>query len=324
MTPELDRRLREAELDPQAVENLVRAALAEDGEMDVTSEPIFGPDEVSTAEFVVRGDGVVAGLPVAEVVFAILAAEPVLTTSVTSAAFAAPAALVPPVALAHRGEVLRIDAHVADGDRVRAGEVPLTVTGPVRVLLRAERTALNLLTHLSGIATATRRWVDAVDGTRARVRDTRKTMPGLRALQKYAVRCGGGVNHRMGLHDAALIKDNHIAAAGSVTKAYQAIRSRFPELCIQVECDTLEQVEEALTAGATSVLLDNMSDEQMIEAVHLAGSSAELEASGGLTLDRARDVAVTGVDYLAVGALTHSAPALDIGLDFINMNTAGT
>ncbi|MCW2915686.1 MAG: nicotinate-nucleotide pyrophosphorylase [Actinomycetia bacterium] len=307
MTPELEGRLSAAGLDPQAVENVVRVALAEDGEVDVTSEPIITSESVA-ADFTARQAGVVAGIPVAEVVFELLGIR-----------------------------VVRAEA--ADGDLVQAGQVLLTVEGPTRAVLRAERTALNLLTHLSGIATATRRWVDAIDGTKARVRDTRKTLPGLRRLQKYAVRQGGGVNHRMGLQDAALIKDNHVAAAGSVTKAYEAIRGRFPDLHIQVECDTLAQVEEALAVGATSILLDNMSLAEMTEAVRLVHGSggqdrgnaapagqdtrlAELEASGGLTVDRARDVAVTGVDYLAVGALTHSASALDIGLDF--HSTAGT
>jgi nicotinate-nucleotide pyrophosphorylase (carboxylating) len=295
MTPELMRRLSEAGLRPQAVDDLVRTALAEDGEIDVTSEPIFGPDDVSTGEFVARQDGVVAGLPIAEIVFAVLAER------------SGPAA----------GEIIHVDRRAADGDRVRSGDVLLAVTGPTRALLRAERTVLNLLTHLSGIASLTRRWVDAVEDTKARIRDTRKTLPGMRELQKYAVRCGGGVNHRMGLQDAALVKDNHVAAAGSITKAYQAIRSRFPDLHIQVECDTLDQVEEALAAGATTILLDNMGIEQLTEAVRLAGDRAELEASGGLAFAGVRDVAETGVDYLAVGALTHSAPALDIGLDFL-------
>jgi nicotinate-nucleotide pyrophosphorylase (carboxylating) len=271
--------------DPQAVENIVRAALAEDGDVDVTSEPLFGPEETSTGELVARQEGVVAGLPVAEVVFRLLG-------------------------------VRVVSRPARDGDRVHPGDVLITVTGPTRAMLRAERTALNFLTHLSGIATVTRRWVDAVDGTKAKIRDTRKTLPGLRALQKYAVRCGGGVNHRMSLADAALVKDNHVAAAGSVTKAYEAIRERFPDLHIQVECDTLDQVAEAIAAGVGSILLDNMSIADMAEAVRMTRGRAELEASGGLTVDRTRDVAVTGVDYLAVGALTHSAPALDIGLDF--------
>ncbi|WP_372492285.1 carboxylating nicotinate-nucleotide diphosphorylase [Actinomadura litoris] len=284
MTPELDGTLRTAGLDPQAVEDVVRTALAEDGEADVTSEPIFAPRDPSTGDFTAREEGVVAGIPVAAVVF----------------------------------EALEVayEAKVADGDRVVPGQVLISVEGPTRAVLRAERTALNLLTHLSGIATATRRWTDAMEGTKARVRDTRKTLPGLRALQKYAVRCGGGVNHRMGLHDSALIKDNHIAAAGSVSKAYEAVRAVYPSLHIQVECDTLDQVVEALAVGARAILLDNMSDAEMSEAVALVRGKAELEASGGLTLDRARDVAVTGVDYLAVGALTHSASVFDIGLDF--------
>jgi nicotinate-nucleotide pyrophosphorylase (carboxylating) len=284
MTPELEGRLRDAGLDPQAVENLVRTALAEDGGADVTSEPIFGPGDVASGDLTAREDGVIAGIPVAEAVFELLE-------------------------VGHT-------AKVADGDRVTAGQVLLTVTGPTRAVLRAERTALNLLTHLSGIATETRRWADAIEGTGARVRDTRKTLAGLRALQKYAVRCGGGVNHRMGLNDAALIKDNHVAAAGSVTAAYRAIRAIYPALHVQVECDTLDQVDEALAAGATAILLDNMADAEMTEAVRRVAGRAELEASGGLTLDRARDAAVTGVDYLAVGALTHSARVFDIGLDF--------
>jgi len=284
MTPELERTLRDAGLDPQAVENLVRAALAEDGEVDVTSEPIFAPQDASTGDFTAREEGIVAGVPVAAVVFELLG--------------------------------VAYEAKAADGDRVVPGQVLISVGGATRAVLRAERTALNLLTHLSGVATAARRWTDAMEGTKAKVRDTRKTLPGLRALQKYAVHCGGGVNHRMGLHDAALIKDNHIAAAGSVTRAYAAIRAVYPALLVQVECDTLAQVGEALAAGAGSILLDNMTDAQIAEAVRMVAGRAELEASGGLTLDRARDVAVTGVDYLAVGALTHSARVFDIGLDF--------
>jgi len=186
------------------------------------------------------------------------------------------------------------------------------------LLVIAERTALNLLTHLSGIATATRAWVDAVSGTGARIRDTRKTLPGLRALEKYAVRCGGGMNHRMSLGDAALIKDNHVEAAGSVRAAIAAVRSRNPSVALEVEVDTLDQFEEALAAGADLVLLDNFSTADTAEAVARARRQSRpirLESSGGLTLARAFEVAATGVDYLAVGALTHSAPALDLGLD---------
>jgi nicotinate-nucleotide pyrophosphorylase (carboxylating) len=190
-----------------------------------------------------------------------------------------------------------------------------TISGPVRDLLTAERTALNLLCHLSGVATATRRWVDAVAGTSARIRDTRKTLPGLRALEKYAVRCGGGENHRMSLSDAALVKDNHVAAAGGVAAAFDLVREAYPELTIEVEVDTVVQAREAIDAGANLLLLDNMSPADMTEVVAMAPVEVKLEASGGLTLDRAADVARTGVDYISVGALTHSAPALDIGLD---------
>jgi nicotinate-nucleotide pyrophosphorylase (carboxylating) len=194
----------------------------------------------------------------------------------------------------------------------------LHAIGPVGRLLTAERTTLNLLCHLSGVATLTRRWVDAVAGTGAAIRDTRKTYPGLRALEKYAVRCGGGVNHRMGLWDAALVKDNHVAAAGGVTAAFDAVRTRFPGLPIEVECDTLEQVAEVIEAGADLVLLDNMSPATMREAVAIArGRGVRLEASGGLSLENAHEVAATGVDFLAVGALTHSAPVLDLGLDLV-------
>jgi nicotinate-nucleotide pyrophosphorylase (carboxylating) len=193
----------------------------------------------------------------------------------------------------------------------------MTVRGPLQAILTAERTALNFLCHMSGVATLTRRWVDAVAGTGARIRDTRKTLPGLRALEKYAVRCGGGVNHRMSLSDAALIKDNHVAGAGSVTAAFDAVGKLAPDLPVQVECDTLEQVAEALAAGAGLILLDNFSVADMAEAVRRTAGLARLEASGGLCLQEAAAVAATGVDYLAVGALTHSAPALDIGLDLV-------
>ncbi len=208
-------------------------------------------------------------------------------------------------------------ARAADGDRVAAGQVLATVTGPLPVILTAERTALNLLCHLSGVATLTRRWADAVAGTGAGIRDTRKTLPGLRALEKYAVRCGGGLNHRMSLSDAALIKDNHVAAAGSVAAAYAAVRRQAAGLPVEVECDTLGQVAQAVAAGAELILLDNFAVTQLRQAVAMVAGRARLEASGGLSLAVAREVAQTGVDYLAVGALTHSAPALDIGLDLV-------
>jgi nicotinate-nucleotide pyrophosphorylase (carboxylating) len=211
-----------------------------------------------------------------------------------------------------------------DGQRIEAGNAVLRVSGPAPAVLGAERTMLNFLTHLSGIATATRAWADAIEGTGAVVRDTRKTTPGLRVIEKYAVRCGGGRNHRMGLGDAALIKDNHVAAAGGVTAAVAAVRAAAErpgpaaELVVEVECDSVAQVREALAAGAHFLLLDNMPLSGMREAVAVARGyyGVRLEASGGLRLSNAREVAQTGVDYLSVGALTHSSRALDLGLDF--------
>jgi len=281
--------LTEAGLNPATVAHVVGRALAEDlaDGPDVTTLATIDADQQGRAEAVPREAGVVAGLPVMAFVFAVVG----------------------------QGRVsVRITA--ADGDIVRPGDVLLTATGPVRDLLTAERTALNLITHLSGVATLTRLWTDAVSGTKAQIRDTRKTMPGLRALEKYAVRCGGGVNHRMSLSDAALIKDNHVAAAGSVTRAFQLVRAATPELPIEVEVDTRAQCAEAIEAGAELILLDNMSLADLKACVALAdGRSVRLEASGGLTLSSAAAVAETGVDFLAVGSLTHSAPVLDIGLD---------
>ena len=287
-------RLSRAGLEPAAVAAVVAAALAEDlaGGSDVTTAATVSAGAVGQADLVARTAGVVAGLPVAETVFWL-------------ASGSGPDDL---------GGV-QCSPRATDGDRVAAGQAVLTVTGRISALLTAERTALNLLCHLSGIATLTRSWVDAVAGTRARIRDTRKTTPGLRALEKYAVRCGGGLNHRMSLSDAALIKDNHVAAAGSVSAAFAAVRAAAPGLPLEVECDTVEQVAEALAAGADLILLDNFDVPDMAAAVRLASGRALLEASGGLTLSRARAVAQTGVDYLAVGALTHSAPTLDFGLD---------
>ncbi len=227
------------------------------------------------------------------------------------------------VALLVLDEVLGADGYqvvqrVADGTRVDAGAPVLSLRADTRGLLTAERTMLNLVCHLSGIATATAAWVDAVDGTSARVRDTRKTLPGLRVLQKYAVRVGGGVNHRMGLGDAALIKDNHVAAAGSVAAALRAVREAAPEVPCEVEVDSLEQFDEVLAEGPELVLLDNFEVWQTQMAVQRRDSRAPgvlLESSGGLTLETAGAYAATGVDYLAVGALTHSVRVLDIGLD---------
>jgi nicotinate-nucleotide pyrophosphorylase (carboxylating) len=270
-------------------ERLAALALAEDlaGGVDVTTLATVPAGQSSVAAVVARADGVVAGLPVAAAVFR-----------------------------ARLGPDADVRLLAADGDRVRAGDVLLEVGGPTRELLTAERSALKLLTHLSGIATLTARWVAEVAGTGAVVRDTRKTLPGLRAAEKYAVRCGGGANHRMGLHDQALIKDNHVLAAGGVTAAIRAVRAAAPGLVCEVECDTLDQVAEAVAEGASLVLLDNMDVATTRRAVELCRAhGTRTEASGGLTLDVARAVAETGVDYLAVGALTHSAPALDIALD---------
>ena len=214
------------------------------------------------------------------------------------------------------GPAVEVVLHAADGTPTEPGRAVLSVQGPTRALLTAERTALNLVCHLSGIATLTGRWVDAVAGTGAAIRDTRKTTPGLRALEKYAVRCGGGVNHRMALGDAALVKDNHVAAAGGLTAAVEAVRRTAPDIPLEVECDTLDQVKEALAAGVELVLLDNFDLADTVSAVELArATGVRLEASGGLDLSRAADVAATGVDFLAVGALTHSAPVLDLGFD---------
>jgi nicotinate-nucleotide pyrophosphorylase (carboxylating) len=287
----LDRRLADAGLDATDVETLVAAALAEDlaGGVDVTSTAVIAHDDEAVADFVSRAHGVVAGVPIASTVLWIAT-----------------------------GGVVEIDERVVDGTRVEPGTIVLSATGATRSLLTAERTALNLLGHLSGIATLTRAWVDAIAGSGAAIRDTRKTTPGLRAVEKYAVRCGGGVNHRMSLSDAALIKDNHVVAAGGVAAAFRAVRTAYPQLPVEVECDTVEQVDEALQAGADLILLDNMSLDAVRAAVALVrerGSSCRLEASGGLTLAGAAAVAATGVDYLAVGALTHSAPVLDIGVD---------
>ena len=288
LTADLHTELRKAGLDPVEVEALVRRALDEDlgSGIDVTSLATVPFDLEGVAAFVARADGVVAGLPVVRAVLEIASDDSVV-----------------------------IDEHVHDGDSVRAGDRLLSARALVRALLTAERTALNVLCHLSGIASATRQWVNEVDGTKARILDTRKTNPGLRSLEKYAVRCGGGVNKRMGLYDAALIKDNHVVAAGGVAPAFRAVRELFPDVDVQVECDTTDQVREALDAGATFLLLDNMDLDTMRESVRINDGRAELEATGGLTLDRARAVAETGVDYLSVGALTHSARVLDIGVD---------
>jgi nicotinate-nucleotide pyrophosphorylase (carboxylating) len=281
--------LMDAGLSVAMVEAVVQRALEEDlgAGGDITTTTTIPANLIGAADLVPRVAGVVAGLPVAAWVFDAVSAGR-----------------------------LSIEYGTLDGARVSAGEVLATVRGPVRDLLTAERTALNLIGRLSGVATLTRRWVDVVAGTGAVIRDTRKTTPGLRALEKYAVRCGGGANHRMSLSDAALIKDNHVAAAGGVVAAFELIRAAHPNVPVEVEVDTLVQAREVIDAGADLVLLDNMSLADTVAAVaygHARG--IRLEASGGLTLVRARAVAETGVDFISVGALTHSAPVLDIGLD---------
>ncbi|MEZ0577790.1 carboxylating nicotinate-nucleotide diphosphorylase [Nocardioides sp. MH1] len=281
-----------AGLDAEAVYAHVALAFEEDlpgGADDVTSAamPEMGR---AVADVAAREPGVVAGLAIAELAFR--------------------------YAL---GDDVTISGRIADGSRVRPGDVVLTVEGPVKGVLTAERTALNFASHLSGVATATAAWVAAIDGTGARVLDTRKTLPGWRALQKYAVRCGGGVNHRFSLVDRAMVKDNHAVAAGGAVAAYQAVVAANPGLRVEVEVMDLDELRAVLAAGCTEVLLDNMSADDMSEAVRIneaAGRPATLEASGGLTLDRAKEVAATGVDFISVGALTHSVDVFDLGLDF--------
>lgn len=289
-------RLTSSGLDAAYVASVVRQTVLEDlaGGIDVTSVATVPATQRSIATFGSRASGCLAGVDIAAAVIDVVCG---------------PAASV-------------FERMKLDGDRVQPGDVIAQVEAPTQLLLTAERTALNLMCHLSGIATATAQWVDAIAGTSAVIRDTRKTTPGLRALEKYAVRCGGGQNHRMSLSDAALVKDNHIVAAGGVEEAFKKVREIASELPIEIEVDTIDQLRIALTAGADVVLLDNMSPDVMREAVAVAaehkistGRDVLLEASGGLTLERAKSVADTGVHFISVGALTHSSPILDIGLD---------
>lgn len=269
---------------------IVELALLEDlGDRgDITSQSVVPGVTRSTGDFVARSAGVIAGLPVARLVFE----------------------LVDPT--------VDFNALIPDGERVEPGSVIATVEGPSRSILTAERTALNLLGRMSGVATATAELVDAVEGTGARITDTRKTMPGLRAADKYAVVAGGGVNHRMGLFDEVMIKDNHIVAAGDLKKAVASAREALgSEMRVVVEVETMDQLSAALETDADRVLLDNMAPEVLAQAVATVGDAMETEASGGVTADTVRAIAETGVGFISVGWITHSAPQLDIALDFV-------
>lgn len=281
--------LKKQGLNPDLVQALVELALSEDlaDGSDVTTLATIEENSISVLNLVARKSGVISGVYVAQLVFELLSDDFV------------------------------INALIEDGKKVAAGEVILSVKGPTQALLTAERTALNFLTHMSGIATTTSLWVNEVSHTKAKIRDTRKTIPGLRHLEKYAVVCGGGVNHRFSLNDAALIKDNHILAAGGVGQAFRKVKNKVVNQEIEIEVDTLEQIPEAIAAGADFILLDNFEISELKKAVSEYGASVKFEASGGLTLENARAVAEAGVDYLAVGALTHSSPSLDIGADLV-------
>jgi nicotinate-nucleotide pyrophosphorylase (carboxylating) len=280
-------------LDPDHVWEVVRRALEEDlpgrPRVDPTSESTIPLDARGEAVFAAREPGVVAGLGVGAVAFFMVGADATVTD------------------------------RLPDGTHVEKGDVVMRITGLTQRMLVAERTALNLACHLSGIATATSRWVDALAGSPTRVLDTRKTLPGLRALQKYAVRCGGGVNHRTSLQDMAMVKDNHVIAAGGVLPALEVIRQRFAGLPVEVEVTTLDQLDEllALPEPPERILLDNMGDELMTEAVRRTAGRVPLEASGGITLERAARIGATGVDFVSVGALTHSVVVFDIGMDLV-------
>jgi len=268
------------------VSDIVARALAEDvGTGDITTLAIVGEDARCRAEVIAKGDGVIAGLDLAEATFQALDPE------------------------------LSFETLVEEGDRVTVGTVVARVAGRTRAILTGERVALNFLQRMSGIATLTARYVAAVAGTKARIRDTRKTAPGLRLLDKHAVRAGGGANHRIGLFDAVLIKDNHIRAAGGVREAVRQARSAAPQMRVEVEAQSIAQVEEAVAAGAEMILLDNMDVSAVARAVEVMAGKCEVEVSGGVGLETARALAECGVDYISVGALTHSAAALDLSLE---------
>ena len=280
--------LRSNGLEPELVQALVDLAISEDlmGGTDVTSLATIPEIQISELDLVTRSPGVIAGINIAALVF-----------------------------LSVANKKIEIELCVEDGKKVDAKTCLLTAKGSTIDLLTAERTALNFLGRLSGIATTTNKWVNEISGTNAKVRDTRKTTPGLRLLEKYAVKAGGGTNHRMSLNDQALIKDNHIVASGSIKSAVEKVKDKFPELEFEVEVDNLDQLNEALAVNTKLILLDNFSIDDLKKAVVAVNKKAKLEASGGITLENARKIAETGVDFIAVGALTHSAPVLDIGGD---------
>ena len=279
--------LKNLGLSPNHIFQQVKDAISEDlaGGQDLTSVATITQSQVSTADFVTRTGGVVSGLHVVAAV------------------------------LEYCG-VNHYEVLVDEGAKVSAGKVLITAQGNTQKLLLAERTALNFLSHLSGISTLTNQWVSEISGTKCQVRDTRKTTPGLRMLEKFAVRMGGGTNHRLSLSQAALIKDNHILAAGSITAAFNATKKMFPDKSIEIEVDSIDQLNEAVKLKPDLILLDNMSVEQCSQAVLISAGLVKLEASGGIAISNAKSYAATGIDYLAIGSLTHSAPALDIGLDF--------
>ena len=279
--------LRKNNLNPELVLALVELAISEDlmGGTDVTSLSTIPETQISEIDLVARKKGIISGIDIASLVF----------LSINSK--------------------IEINQKVKDGNEVEEKQCLLTAKGRTIDLLTAERTALNFLSHLSGIATLTNKWVKEISSTSATIRDTRKTTPGLRILEKYAVRCGGGKNHRMSLNDQALIKDNHIVAAGSIQKAIEKVKDKFPNLELEIEVDNLEQLQDVLKTDIKLILLDNFSIEDLEKAVSLNSKKAKLEASGGIIFENALKIAQTGVDYLAIGALTHSAPVLDIGGD---------
>ena len=279
--------LKNLGLSPNHIFQQVKDAISEDlaGGQDLTSVATITQSQVSTADFITRTSGVVSGLHVVAAV------------------------------LEYCG-VNHYEVLVDEGAKVSAGKLLITAQGNTQKLLLAERTALNFLSHLSGISTLTNKWVSEISGTKCQVRDTRKTTPGLRMLEKFAVRMGGGTNHRLSLSQAALIKDNHVLAAGSITAAFNAIKKMYPDKSIEIEVDSIDQLKEAIILKPDLILLDNMSTNQCSEAVSITNGLVKLEASGGIAISNAKSYAATGVDYLAIGSLTHSAPALDIGFDF--------